>query len=342
MGLFRRGPHEARTPRALPRRSRSLLTTVVAGLVAAVSGIQPTVHAYAAPSVSEIEAQIEQLWNKLEPLIEQYNTVHYQLGQNKAKSAALAKQIAPLRMEVELALTRVGALSAKLYMRGPGAKLNAILQSGSPTTFLEQLSTLNQIARHEEKSISSVVGLVQQYDKQKQPLDALVALQQQQDADLAGKKAQIESQLAQLQKLRLQAYGSTTDTGALRPVACPYEYIGGAAGKAVAYACSHIGAPYRYAASGPSAFDCSGLTMASWGTAGVSLAHSSSIQKTQTARVGRADLRPGDLVFFYGDVHHVGIYVGGGWMVHAPHEGDYVRMAKIDEHGSINSYGRPA
>lgn len=225
-------------------------------------------------------------------------------------------------------------------MTTPRAKLNAILESGSPTRFLDQMSTLNQIARQEQKSITEVVKLVQQYDRQKQPLDALLAKQQQQDADLAAKRAQIENQLAQLQKLRQQAYGNSSNTGTLRPVACPYEYIGGAAGKAAAFACAQIGKPYVYAAAGPGAYDCSGLTMAAWAAAGVSLAHSSSIQKSETSRISRADLRVGDLVFFYSSVSHVGLYVGGGWMVHAPHSGDYVRMAKIDEHGGINSYGR--
>lgn len=79
-----------------------------------------------------------------------------------------------------------------------------------------------------------------------------------------------------------------------------------------------------FGAAGPSAFDCSGLTMAAWATAGVSLPHASSAQYAMTARVDSSSLIPGDLVFFYSDLHHVGIYVGGGTFVHAANPGDGV------------------
>src|SRR5262249_9721241 len=162
-------------------------------------------------------------------------------------------------------------------------------------------------------------------------------------------KQQIQAQMDQLQKLRTQAYGAagTAPGGSLKPVACPVTYVGGAAGKAIGYACAHIGAPYVWAAAGPTTFDCSGLTlaaqaavgpttfdrsgltMAAWAAAGFSLAHFTVTQKQQTLRISAADLRPGDLVFYFGDVHHVAIYAGGGWVVHAPHPGDRVRMAKM-------------
>ena len=126
-------------------------------------------------------------------------------------------------------------------------------------------------------------------------------------------------------------------------MACPVEYIGGAAGIAATKACSLIGKPYHWADDGRNGgYDCSGLVMAAWGAAGVHLAHSSQTQRSQTTRITRAQLRTGDLVFFYADIHHVGIYVGGGWMVHAPHTGDFVRMAQIDKYGiNIAGYGRP-
>jgi peptidoglycan DL-endopeptidase CwlO len=80
--------------------------------------------------------------------------------------------------------------------------------------------------------------------------------------------------------------------------------------------------------------------MAAWAKAGVGLPHNA-LQQSRTIRsVSRSELRPGDLVFYYSDVHHVAIYVGGDWVVHAPHSGDVVRMRKIDI-GPVHSYGRP-
>jgi peptidoglycan DL-endopeptidase CwlO len=113
-------------------------------------------------------------------------------------------------------------------------------------------------------------------------------------------------------------------------VACPVDYIPGPGGVAAKKACSLIGKPYIWAAAGPDGYDCSGLTLAAWAAAGVTLRHYTNWQWSDTTPVSRADLRPGDLVFFFSDLHHMGIYVGGGWMVHAPTTGDYVRMAKID------------
>jgi cell wall-associated NlpC family hydrolase len=331
-------------PLFLPRSKRSLATAIVASLAAVIVGLIPATHGYAAPqpSVQEIEKQIDQLWNQLEPLVEQYNGVHYQLTQNLAKQAALTKQLEPLQMQVDLSMTRVGVLSARLYESGPGSNIAALLSADSPETFLGQLTTLNQMARAQQAQISSTRDQLAAYNKQKAPIDALIAQQQQQDAELSAKKKQISAQMDQLQQLRQAAYGSAGPGagGSLKPVACPVTYIGGAAGKAIAYACAHIGSRYVWATAGPSTFDCSGLTQAAWASAGYSLAHYTVTQKQQTMRVSFADLRPGDLVFYFGDIHHVAIYAGGGWVVHAPHPGDWVRMAKMSQVGSVNSYGR--
>jgi cell wall-associated NlpC family hydrolase len=331
-------------PLFLPRSKRRFATVLFASVAAVIVGLLPAAHAHAAPApnAQQIEAQIDALWNQLEPLVEQYNGLHYQLQQNLAKQATLTQQLAPLQMQVDLSMTRVGAISASLYEMGPGSNVAALLSADSPDDFLGQLTAINAMARQQQLQISSTRDQVNAYNKQKAPLDALIQQQQQQATQLAAKKQQIQGQMDQLQKLRTQAYGASGSApgGVLKPVACPVVYVGGAAGKAIGYACAHIGAPYVWAASGPTNFDCSGLTMAAWAAAGFSLAHFTVTQKQQTIRIGFGDLRPGDLVFYFGDIHHVAIYAGGGWVVHAPHPGDRVRMAKMSEIGSINSYGR--
>jgi cell wall-associated NlpC family hydrolase len=96
---------------------------------------------------------------------------------------------------------------------------------------------------------------------------------------------------------------------------------------AVAYARAQLGKPYVFATAGPNTFDCSGLTMAAWRAAGVSMAHYSGSQATAFPRVSWNQLQPGDIVVFYSDWHHVGLYVGGGTMIHAPQTGDVVKYA---------------
>ena len=97
----------------------------------------------------------------------------------------------------------------------------------------------------------------------------------------------------------------------------------------VAYAVQQLGKPYVFAAAGPDTFDCSGLTLMAWRQAGVSMAHFAATQYEAFPRVSVDALAPGDLVFFYPTIHHVGIYIGDGKMIHAPHTGDVVRVASI-------------
>lgn len=96
---------------------------------------------------------------------------------------------------------------------------------------------------------------------------------------------------------------------------------------AVAAAHSALGRPYSYGSAGPRSFDCSGLTMWSWARARVGLPHSSRSQYRAGARVGKAALRPGDLLFFYSPISHVGMYIGRGRMIHAPNSGAVARIA---------------
>jgi cell wall-associated NlpC family hydrolase len=319
------------------------VTLASAALAALAVGVLPATQAHATPTPQEVEAQIDTVWGTLEPLVEQYNGVHYQLTQNQAKQAALVKQMGPLQIQVDLAQVRVGAMSADLYKHGPGSNLNALLESGSPADLIDELNALNELARQQQQTVAQAQQEVNQYATQKKSLDLLVAQQQQQDADLAAKKNKIQSQLNQLEQLRTAAYGAAgvSAGGSLKPVACPFTYIGGAGGKAAQVACSLIGKPYGWAQAGPSSYDCSGLTMAAWAAAGVSLAHYTVTQHSQTRRISATELQPGDLVFYGSDLHHVALYVGGGWVVHAPKPGDFVRMAKMGDIGSINSYGRP-
>ena len=109
---------------------------------------------------------------------------------------------------------------------------------------------------------------------------------------------------------------------------------------AVAFARRQVGKSYQWGGDGPDAYDCSGLTMMSWRAGGVSLPHSSSAQYSATTRVAISEIEPGDLLFYGSPIHHVGIYVGGGQMVEAPHEGVPVRYASIYR-SDLVGVGRP-
>jgi cell wall-associated NlpC family hydrolase len=120
--------------------------------------------------------------------------------------------------------------------------------------------------------------------------------------------------------------------------------VSGSAGSVVSFAKAQLGKPYVFGAAGPNSFDCSGLTLAAWARAGVSMSHSAHLQYSAFPHVSRANALPGDLMFFYGDRHHVGIFIGGNQMIHAPTPGEPVQVANIDTPywlGIANGIARP-
>ena len=303
-----------------------LLTIAAAALV----GLVPSVSAHAEPSLPEVERQLDEAWEKLEPVIEQYNDLHSQLAANRVKAKTLTDALTPLQQQVDAALREVGVMAARQYKYGSASVLSVLLSTDSPQTFAEQLATLNRLARNSADQISQVAQLRDGYAADKEKVDALVAQQQAQETELAARKKSIQAEVDRLQALRRQLGGTDVPTSALYIGQCPAVYIGGAAGTAVKTACAQIGKPYVFGTVGPSTFDCSGLTQYAWKAAGVSLTHYTGAQWKQGSAVSKADLRPGDLVFFYSDLHHVGMYVGNNLMVHASRAGVPVRMARID------------
>jgi cell wall-associated NlpC family hydrolase len=125
---------------------------------------------------------------------------------------------------------------------------------------------------------------------------------------------------------RFSANITSSDTG-VSPGNLPAPSGGAAA--AIAYAQSKLGDPYQYAGTGPTSFDCSGLTMMAWAAGGVGMSHNAAAQYEEFPHVPVNDLQPGDLVFFGDPIHHVGLYVGGGTMIEAPHTGAVVRYSSI-------------
>lgn len=326
---------------AVPRSRWSRFTTVLAALAGtAVVLTGGATAAHAEPSVTEIERQIDQDWNKLEPIIEQVNATREQLAAKRKQAAALAKQIAPLQARVDAALGQVGGLAADAYKGDNNlSTVNALLGSRSPSELVDGLALLDRFANRQQAQVRTVAELRDQLAAKKQPLDEMISELARTEAQLAAKKKQIDAEIVKLQKLRLKVYGSGGG-GPLRPAPCPAGYPGGPAGVAVKFACAQIGKIYVWGAAGPDHFDCSGLTMAAWAKAGVSLPHNARQQHDVTRRVSRSELRAGDLVFYYSDLHHVAMYVGDGWVVHASQSGKPITMKRVDD-GQINSYGRP-
>ncbi|MFC4149169.1 NlpC/P60 family protein [Micromonospora mangrovi] len=298
-----------------------LLTLVAAVAVGAGVAVAPA-HA-APPSVDEIEAQIDKQWEQLEPTIEDYNKVRAELKVNKQKSTELEQKMAPLELESTLAMNRVGDLASHYYMQGPSQELGALLVDAKPGTLTEQLTILDRLAAQQRKQVAGVLAIRDKFNRQKRKLDALIETQIKQQNELAAKKKQIDAEIkrltASLPKTTVKVTGCPTINGV----------VSSAAQTAIRVACQQVGDPYVWGATGPSSFDCSGLTQYAYKAAGIYLTHFTGAQWNEGKAVSRDDARPGDLVFFFSDLHHVGLYLGDGMMIHAPRTGKPVQVTKI-------------
>ncbi|MCX4469123.1 NlpC/P60 family protein [Micromonospora sp. NBC_01655] len=305
------------------RRFVRRLLTLVAAVAVGVGTL--TAPAYAEPSVDEIEAQIDKQWEQLEPTIEQYNKVRSQLKVNKQKSAELEKKIEPLALETELAMNRVGDLAARYYISGPSQDLGALLVSTKPGTLAEQLTMLDRLASEERRQLQGVLAIRAKYDGQKLKLDTLIVAQEKQTKELAAKKTQINTEIKRLQS-------SMPKTVVPAANGCPTikGVVSSAARTAIKTACAQVGDPYVWGATGPNSFDCSGLTQYAYRAAGISLTHFTGAQWNEGRAIPRSEARPGDLVFFFSDLHHVGLYLGNDLMVHAPRAGKPVNVSSIN------------
>ncbi|MFU8875352.1 NlpC/P60 family protein [Micromonospora sp. SL4-19] len=317
------------------RRVVRRLLTLVAAVAVGAGLLAAPAHA-APPTVDEIDAQIDKQWEKLEPTIENYNKVRSQLKVNKKKSADLQKKMVPLELESALAMNRVGDIAAHYYMRGPSQEIGALLVSSKPGVLGEQLVMLDRLAQQQRKQIAGVLATRDKYNRQKQKLDALIAEEIKQQDELAATKKQIDAEIK-----RLTAMLPKTS---VRVEGCPKidGVLGSAAQTAIKTACAQVGDPYVWGATGPNSFDCSGLTQYAYKAAGISLTHFTGAQWKEGRAIARADARPGDLVFFGSDLHHVGLYLGNGLMVHAPRTGKPVQVSNINNQGSgIAGFRRP-
>ncbi|MDQ0750742.1 cell wall-associated NlpC family hydrolase [Streptomyces africanus] len=178
----------------------------------------------------------------------------------------------------------------------------------------------------------------------------LAAIEREKQQEAARKAAELARQQAAQQQAQEQAAqqqdsgSSSTGSGSSTSTAPADSSYATKAEKALAFARAQIGKPYVWGAVGPGSYDCSGLTQAAWKAAGVTLPRTTYDQVNAGTTVSLADAQPGDLVFFYDDVTHVGIYIGNGMMIHAPKPGTYVREESIyyDGQSAIHSVVRPA
>ncbi|GIG58521.1 hypothetical protein Lfu02_28930 [Longispora fulva] len=280
------------------------------------------------------DAQLDQTLAQLETIIDKYDTAREQLTTTRAQTTALAARLAPLRTQVATLNAEVGRLASALYQGGSASTANALVNATSPDQFASRLAIIDHLAHRNRRQIEALNQAKAGLETQKKALDSALQQQTRAEREIAAKKAHIEQQLTALTAARWGFNRLETRDNYVPPFKL------GRGGAVVQYAYGAIGTPYVFGAEGPDAYDCSGLTMAAWRAAGVSLPHSAELQRSVTENVPASDLRPGDLVFYYPDVHHVAVYAGAGRVIHAPQPGQRITMAPMNQM-PVHSFGRP-
>jgi cell wall-associated NlpC family hydrolase len=305
---------------------------IAAALVAVLA---PATAAAAAPTPEQIDQQISAQEAKLEQVVEAYNKINIELAASQSQAQQMNDQLRALAGQLDEARTQTDEIAVLAYEGGPLMQTTALLSSGDPQILMGRLTSVAQITAAQQDQLTSTARSKSDHDAQVAKIQAVIADQTTKQQALADQKKQITSDIAQLEALRRTYARAPTPVTA----AGPPPYVPGRAGIVVNYAYAQLGKPYVWAAAGPNGFDCSGLTMAAWGAAGVNLPHNAAMQWDAMPHIARSSLQPGDLVF-YNALNHVAVYIGSGQIIHAPTFGDHVRIASVDMMAPYG-YGRP-
>jgi peptidoglycan DL-endopeptidase CwlO len=313
---------------------RKSLFTVLASVALVTSvGMIPSGTAQAQPSITDVQHRVDRLYHAAEQASERYNQIHVQLKQMRGDVRALRADEATQHQRTEQARQMVADAIVQEY---EGDSLSAVGQavvSQDPSQFVSQLSTMSAFNSLQTSRYASYVtqtkALTIRQDATRAQLAKVAELEKAAAADKATVDRNLADAKALLGKLKADARQRVVEASrGSTPVPADVPASGRAA-IAVHYAMAQIGKPYVYGAAGPNAFDCSGLTMAAWGAAGVGLSHSSSAQYSQGTHISPSQLQPGDLVFYYSPISHVGMYIGHGMIVNAENPSAGIRVAPL-------------
>jgi cell wall-associated NlpC family hydrolase len=323
-------------------RTTRTLVTLTASLTLAVGGLLGPSAATAAPgTAAQAEKLVEQAAQKLTAIGEQVHAAEDTVRTQRVVARTAAKAAAKADAALAAFEPQLRAIAHSGYT-GKQTRVAAFLTSDSAADLVQQMTTLDVIADHTEV----VVALAARAQRQ---ADAAHAKAETATATATASLAELKKQKAQMQA-KVDEYKAAFDRLSAREQAAVTTRISGralarpsfaslnldpskATSIAIRTALSKVGSPYVYGATGPNSFDCSGLTGFAYAAAGIHLPRSSGEQAGVGRPVSRSELQPGDLVFFYSPISHVGLYIGGGRMVHARTFGQPVAVTSVDQAG---------
>ena len=298
------------------------------------------------PSLSEVEEQVAAAYHAAEQASERYNAIAEDMVDTKTKIKGLEADVARQNRTFLKLRKQVGATVADELTSSPMGPTTQLLTSEDPDEFLGRLSALQSYNSSQGDALAAYETKARELEVRQDQLRSMVAVLDtakkdaaQEEATLDDKAAEADALLASLTRAEQEAAEAAEAAEPAEPAApssapstpsAPSVDASGRAAAAVEFAMAQVGDAYVYGAAGPNSWDCSGLTMGAYGAAGVSLPHSSSAQAGMGSAVSTSAMSPGDLVFYYSPISHVGIYIGNGQLVHAANPSRPVEIVPVN------------
>jgi cell wall-associated NlpC family hydrolase len=301
------------------------------------------VSADAAPNLIEVQGRVRDLQEQATAAAEGAQDAKVQLAKLKRTLDSVQQQATQQGASVDQMHKVIGAIAAEQYKSGPLSQSLELLFSSDPALYLSAAGSLESVTRKKSEDLKKFSVVTQRLNATTFTVSDKLALVKAAEAKFTrqlaianGKLEEAEELLAKLtaadraRLAKLNDDEENADQQRSLADAGKYASVGGRGGVAIKYALAQLGDRYVFGAAGLVNWDCSGLTMRAFQSAGVSLPHSSRAQYGYGKAIARKDLQPGDLVFFGKPISHVAIYVGGDRMLHAPRSGSRVKIATFD------------
>ncbi|MCX6452332.1 MAG: NlpC/P60 family protein [Actinobacteria bacterium] len=299
--------------------------------------------AFATPSsITAVARQVAQLQSEAGDAAENANGAKVKLAKLQQKLSGVKGQQATQRENVDVLKKSLGKIALQAYMDGGMGQGMQLLFAKDPAAYLASAGSLEVLTRTQSIELRRYSTAAQRLQQTsllvKDQLKQIQATQKEFSAEAAAAQTKLRkaegllSSLKSAERVRLLKQQADEDASSQQSSLISAKLankVSGRSGIALRYALKQIGDRYVFGAAGTKEWDCSGLTMVAFSQAGISLPHSSSAQYGYGRRISRGSLRPGDLVFFYSRISHVGIYLGNGLMVHAPRPGKRVQVSSI-------------
>ncbi|MFE6550966.1 NlpC/P60 family protein [Streptomyces sp. NPDC057746] len=324
-----------------PSRARVTVLTTAAAAAVVLSAQAANAAPSAKPSKDEVKSKVDKLYEEAEKATEAYDGAKEKQDKLEKDISTLQDKVARGQDELNQLRDGIGTMASAQYRSGSIDPSIQLFLSADPDDYLDKASTLDQLSGQQVEALKKIQEKQRELAQERQEATDKLKDLASTRTELGKKKKEVQGKLADAQKLlnsltaqeraALQADQDRASRDSMRnALNGSTASASGRAGAAFAAAQSVIGSPYVYGASGPSSFDCSGLTSWAYAQAGVSIPRTSQAQANAGTRIySQSDLKVGDLVLFYGDLHHIGLYAGNGQVLHAPHTGASVRYESI-------------